>query len=30
MEFELTVQNFINKHTIDPKNVRGKKKNEKD
>ncbi len=30
MEFELTLQNFINKHTADPENVQGKKKNEKD
>jgi hypothetical protein len=30
MEFELTLQNFINKHTADAENVQGKKKNEKD
>jgi hypothetical protein len=26
----LTLQNFTNKHTADPENVQGKKKNEKD
>jgi hypothetical protein len=31
MEYELTLQNFINKHTVDPENnVHGEKKNEKD
>jgi hypothetical protein len=30
MEFELPLQNSINKHTTDPENVQGKKKNEKD
>jgi len=30
MEFELTLQNCINKHATNPENVQGKKKNEKD
>jgi hypothetical protein len=30
MEFELALQNYNNKHTTDPENVQGKKKNEKD
>jgi hypothetical protein len=29
MEFELTLQNCINKHTANPENVQGKKKNER-
>jgi hypothetical protein len=26
MEFELTLQNYVNKHTADPENVEGKRK----